>query len=150
MSNKMIISEFNNIDLYSLNDNQVKYLAANIIEKINLTQLKEEVMKTCLKLTGVGEPTWNADVKFIALDNQKRLELTYLLLNNFNLFEKDVKNFRRNKLKCRENDEYIFNFLFKTKDLISSIIEYGEFRVKELKENQKELLKYNSDILLID
>lgn len=147
MNNKLIISEMKQINIYDLNDDEVRVLAANIIENINLKQLKEEVIKTCLKLTGVGSPSLGCDVKFIALDNQRRLELTHMLLSNFDLFESYVKNFKRNKSNCRENDDYIFNFLYKTKDLVDTIIDYGEFRLKEKEDNQKQLLAHHKKLL---
>lgn len=144
-NNKLIISELHQIDIYSLDGDALKELAVNVLDKINVSQLKRDVTKTCLNLTGVGAPSFGANAKQIALDNQRRLELTFLLLNNFDLLESYIKNLRSNKGRCRENDDYIFGFVSKTKDLIETIIEYGEFRLKEIAENEKQLLAANPD-----
>lgn len=144
-NNQLILSKLHQINIYDLDGDETKQLAVNILDKINLSQLKKDVTNTCLKLTGVGAPSFGANAKEIALDNQKRLELTFLLLNNFDLLESYIKNLRRNKNSCRENDDYIFGFVSKTKDLIETIIDYGDFRLNEIQENEKQLLASNPD-----
>ena len=60
-------------------------------------------------------------------------------MNNFNFIKDDVKNFRKNKNNCNDNIDYVYSFLSRTKDLVESIIEFGEFKHEEYKENIKQL-----------
>ena len=152
MNNELIVQNINDIDISNLSEKEVIQLADTVICNVNINKLEEKVNEACMTLSNVGEPRFGADLKFIALDNQQRLNIVYNLLNNFTTFKADIKNFKHNKLDCRQNYEYIFNFLLNTKDMISSVIEYGSFKQKENKElnevkNQLEThtLKYLSD-----
>ena len=142
MNKDMIIYEVNNIDLYDLNSNQLRELKNEIINNVNISKLEEKINQVILKLSGVGEPSFGADIKYIALDNQKRLNLIYMLSYNFNLFKADVKYLKRHKNDPSIDDEKIFMFLLKTKDIINTILDYGEFTLKE----QEEQLKYLNDV----
>lgn len=139
MSNDLIIKEMNNIDIYDLSEEQVIELKQNIISNVNISKLNEAVGKACMNLSQVGPPSFMADAVYIALDNQKRLDIIYSLMNNFNLFKNDVKNFRKNKNNCNENYDYVFSFISNTKDLVESIVTFGEFKKEEYKENIKQL-----------
>lgn len=142
MSNDLIIKEVSNIDLCDLTEEQLVELKQNIVSNINISKLNEAITKACMNLSQVGPPSFMADAVYIALDNQKRLDIIYSLMNNFDLFKNDVKNFKKNKSNCNDNTEYIYNFLDRTKDLVKSIIEFGEFKqeeYKEYKENMKQL-----------
>lgn len=139
MSNDLIIKEINSIDIYDLTEGQVIELKQNIVSSVNISKLNEAVEKACMNLSQVGPPSFMADAVYIALDNQKRLDIIYGLINNFNLFKNDVKNFRKNKNNCNENYDYIFNFISNTKDLVESIVQFGEFKQEEYKENMKQL-----------
>lgn len=139
MSNDLIIKEINNVDLCDLTEEQVIELKQNIVSNINISKLNEAVTNACMNLSQVGPPSFMADAVYIATDNQKRLDIIYKLMNNFNLFKNDVKNFRKNKNNCNDNYDYIFNFLYNTKDLVKSVVEFGEFKQEEYKENMKQL-----------
>lgn len=139
MSNDLIIKEINNVDLCDLTGEQLIELKQYIVSNINVNKLGESITKACLNLSQVGPPSFMADAVYIALDNQKRLDIIYSLMNNFDLFKNDVKNFKKNKSNCNDNTEYIYNFLDRTKDLVKSIIEFGEFKQEEYEENMKQL-----------
>lgn len=146
----MILYEINKLDLCDLTEEQIQILTTNILNTVNIKQLEERVHEVILKLSGVGEPTWNADLNIIALDNQKRLSLIYMLLNNMDLFKSDVKNLKLNKLECRDDFEKVYGFLLRTKDMIKSIIDYGEFSAKEIAEQQKYLADINNKYNLLE
>lgn len=140
--NEMVIYEVKNLDLYNLEHEQLEQITDDILTNVNMSKLEEKINQVILKLSGVGEPSFGADIKYIALDNQKRLNLIYMLSYNFNLFKADVKYLKRHKNDTSIDSEKLLSFLFKTKDIISTILDYGEFTLKE----QEEQLKYLNDV----
>ena len=147
MNKDMIIYEVNNVDLYDLNSNQLKELKNEIINNINISKLERKINEVTLKLSGVAGPSFDADIKYIALDNQERLNLIYMLNYNLNCFKSDVKYLRKHKDDISIDDEKIFMFLLKTKDMVETIINYGENTIKEKQEQQKYLEQVNKKLL---
>lgn len=139
MTNDLIIRKINNIDIYDLEDEQIFELKDTIVKNVNLKQLRESVNKAVLNLSGVGDPTWNADLNFIALDNQKRLNIVYMLISNLEMFEISVSNIKKNKYGCAMDSEQSLRFLGITKDLVDTIIKFGEFKMDEAYQNKLEL-----------
>lgn len=139
MANDLIIRKINNIDIYDLEDEQIFELKDTIVKNVNLKQLRESVNKAVLNLSGVGDPTWNADLNFIALDNQKRLNIIYMLISNLEMFEISVSNIKKNKYGCAMDSEQSLRFLGITKDLVNTIIKFGEFKIDEAYQNKLEL-----------
>lgn len=139
MSNDLIIKEINSVDLDNMTGEQLNELKEYIVSNINISKLNEAITKSCLNLSQVAPPSFMADATWLALDNQKRLDIIYKLMNNFNFIKDDVKNFRKNKNNCNDNIDYVYSFLCRTKDLVESIIEFGEFKHEEYKENIKQL-----------
>lgn len=148
------LSEVTELDI--IDDKQVYELAGTITTSINLSALRKSIDNACMQLSQVGSPSFGADVKYIALDNQARLDLAYKLLYTYNLIETDVKNFRKNKLRCRENSEYLLNFIYNTIDTLKTAKEYQEFRLQEKQENMKYLeetkkkLLGNGDVIKVE
>ena len=70
-----------------------------------------------------------------------------MLNYNLNCFKSDVKYLRKYKDDISIDDEKIFMFLLKTKDMVETIINYGEFTVKEKQEQQKYLEQINKKLL---
>mgnify|MGYP000096115579 CR=1 FL=1 len=140
----LIIYEMKEISLYDLEEEQVMILANNLVKSINLSKLNKAVTGACRNLSGVTPPSFLADARWIALDNQKRLEIIWKMLDSFEKFEADIKNLRGKRKHwlqdINDNFDYIFQFLLNTKDLISSISEYGEFKANEVEENKKQAL----------
>ena len=141
----MTLSEVTELDI--IDDKQVYELAETITTSINLSALRKGIDNACMQLSQVGHPSFGADVKYLTLDNQARLDLVYKLLYTYNLIEADVKNFRKNKLRCRENSEYLLNFIYNTIDTLKKSKEYQEFRLQEKQENQKYLEETNKKLL---
>ena len=121
MTNELILKEIKNTDLYNLQEDEVVALQQSIKSNVNLNKMREQVESACRNLSQVTPPRDGADLRYIALDNQERLELIFKLLDSFTMFEKDVKLFRRNKNNCNNNYEYIFNFLLRTQDLVNAV-----------------------------
>lgn len=139
MANDLIIRKINNIDIYDLEEEQIFELKDTIVKNVNLKQLRESVNKAVLNLSGVGDPTWNADLNFIALDNQKRLNIVYMLISNLEMFEISVSNIKKNKYGCAMDSEQSLRFLGITKDLVDTVIKFGEFKMDEAYQNKLEL-----------
>lgn len=141
---ELIIYEMKEISLYDLEEEEVMTVANNVVKSININKLRKNITGACLKLSGVTPPGFLADAKWIALDNQKRLEIIWKMIDSFEKFEADIKNLRGKRKSWLEdkndNFDYIFQFLLTTKDLISSIYDYGDFRAKEVEENKKQAL----------
>lgn len=139
MANDLIIRKINNIDIYDLEEEQIFELKDTIVKNVNLKQLRESVNKAVLNLSGVGDPTWNADLNFIALDNQKRLNIIYMLISNLEMFEISVSNIKKNRYGCAVDSEQSLRFLGITKDLVDTIIKFGEFKIDEAYQSKLEL-----------
>ena len=139
MTNDLIIRKINNIDIYDLEEEQIFELKDTIVKNVNLKQLRESVNKAVLNLSGVGDPTWNADLNFIALDNQKRLNIIYMLISNLEMFEISVSNIKKNRYGCAMDSEQSLRFLGITKDLVDTVIKFGEFKMDEAYQNKLEL-----------
>lgn len=139
MANELILQEIKNMELSDLQEEGVIALQQNIISNVNLNKMREQVELACKNLSQVTPPRDGADLGYIALDNQERLELIFKLLDSFTMFEKDVKLFRRNKNNCNNNYEYIFNFLLRTQDLVNAVIDHSDFKVKEWEENNRQV-----------
>lgn len=139
-NNDMIIYNLNNIEIYDLSSEQAIFLKDIIVKNVNIKQLEEKIHEVILKLTGVGAPSFGADAVYIALDNQKRLELTYNLLYNLDMFKSFRKNFKSNKYNCSFEIDYIYSFLIYTKKLVDTIYDYGEYHKLDLEEQKKQVL----------
>lgn len=147
-SNQEILLKLSNDDLlYSMETPEIKELSKYISDNINLKALERAITKATLNLSGVGGPSFMSDAKWLALDNQKRLELVYMLTNNFQLLKTDLSNFRRNKSNLQENTEGLFGFILNTKDLLETIQKYKEFKVEEAIDNQKQLMENKKNLL---
>ena len=145
--NEMMLYEIKNLDLCELEHKQLEEIKDNILNNINISKLEDKINEVILKLSGVGEPSFGANAKYIALDNQKRLNLIYMLSYNFNLFKSDVKYLKRHKNDLSIDDEKILSFLLKTQDIIDTILDYGNFTIKEKEEQMKYLNELNNKLL---
>ena len=134
-NNSLLIKLSKINDLDSLEENQIYEVVEIISNTINITGLKRSINNVCMKLSRVGPPCYNADMEYLALDNQKRLELIFSLLDSCTKIEANVKNFRRNKFNCRENIDYLYKFIVDTTDTLKTIEKYKTFKIQEYKEN---------------
>lgn len=146
MDNKLLNSNylpsaFININLYDLSTSDILELSNLIRNNLQIKTLKNKINEACITLSSVGSPSFGADVTYIALDNQQRLEIINALLNKYNNIELYIQNLRYNKYDCRNNYEYNFMFLQNIQELMSSISSYVEFRFKEKVENELLLFK---------
>lgn len=139
MANELILKEIKSLNIFDLQEDEVIAMKQNIISNVNLNKMREQVENACRNLSQVTPPSFGADLKYIALDNQKRLELIFKLLDGFNKFEKDVKCFRRNKYNCNNNYEHIFNFLLNIQDLVNAVLDHSDFKIKEWEENNRQV-----------
>lgn len=139
-NNQEILLKLSNEDmLYELETDEIKELSKFISDNINLKALERAITKATLKLSGVSGPSFMADAKWLALDNQKRLELIYMLTNNFQLLKADLSNYRKNKFDLKDNPEGLLNFILNTREILKTVQKYQEFRIEEKVENQKQL-----------
>lgn len=139
-SNQVIFNKLQDEDLlYEMTDPEIKELAKYISDNINLKALERAITKATLNLSGVGGPSFMADAKWLAMDNQKRLELIYMLTNNFQLFKGNLTNYRRNKLDLQNNTEGLLRFILTLKNLFKTTIDFQDFKLEEHKENIKQL-----------
>lgn len=145
--NKLIIKAFNEIDIYEASEEQIINMKQILVRKTDVKQLQEQLNKVILDLSNVSEPSFMADAKWIIEDNQKRLTLINQLTNYFELYTKNIDTFKKNKLNCNYNYEYIFNFILNAKNLFDNMVKYGEFKDLENKQNIKQLENYKKLLL---
>ena len=138
-NNELIIHKIQELELCEMDEQDIIQMKNQIVDNVSITTLEKAVKEAILHLSRVGPPSFMADAKFIALDNQKRLDIIYLLLDNFELFKTQTSNLKRDKMNCNYNFDYVFNYLSQTQDLIKTIYSYAEFQHNEKLENQKML-----------
>lgn len=117
---------------YYINSNELKFLIEDITKSVKLKSLKKVIDKICMNLSSVGEPVWYADAKDIAWDNQKRLTTIYMLLDTYEKIEIDLKNIKKNKDGCMENEDYLCSFISRIKDLFKLEEKFKEIKKKEI------------------
>lgn len=154
--NDLIIYEFHQLDILDLTGEQQLQLTQDLISNVNIKQLEEKIHECILKLSGVGGPSFGADAVYIALDNQKRLELVHQLLYYLNIFRADVKHLKKEFRNYNYIDgEKIYDFLHYTKNLINTIYDYSEYRKKDIEtqlmqlEGQKNILSYFNTVNVV-
>lgn len=132
--NNQLISKVNNIieNCYEIDFQELKEVTNEVVTTVKLKSLKKAVDKICMNLASVGEPTWNADAKDIAWDNQKRLATIYQLLDVYYLLEKDVKNIKKNRNNCIENSDYLYTILLRVQELLKLEQKFKEIKIKEI------------------
>lgn len=143
--NDLIIYEFHQLDILDLTEEQQLQLAQDLISDVNISQLEDKIHECILKLSSVGGPSFGADAVYIALDNQKRLELVHQLLYYLDIFKSDVKHLKKEFKKYNYIDgEKIYGFLYYTKDLINTIYDYSEYRKEDIETQLKQLEEQNN------
>lgn len=89
----MIVSQ--DLEVSEMTEEQIEFTTDFIIKNIKLNKLEELIADIVKDLSGVGTPSWNADMGYIAMDNQKRLEIIYSLTNDFQIVKNWVKNLKK-------------------------------------------------------
>lgn len=132
-NNTNLINRIDNIlSEYYIDSNKLKKLTLDLTKTIKLKSLKNVIDKICMNLSRVGEPVWYADAKDIAWDNQKRLNIIYMLLDTYQKIEVDFKNIKKNKSSCMENEDYLYSFILRIKGLFELESKFKEVKKKEI------------------
>lgn len=132
-SNDIIIYKFHQLDIFDMSEEEQQQLTQILLDNANLRQLEDKIHECILNLSGIGGPSFGANATYIALDNQKRLELVHQLLYYLNIFKMDIKYLKREYNKNNYIDgEKIYSFLHYTKDLIDTIYDYGTYRKEDI------------------
>ena len=133
ISNNKLLSRIDNLlENYIIDSNELTQVSKLVVNNVKLKKLKKMIEYVTLDLTSIGEPTWYADAKDIAWDNQKRLEIIHQLFKVYNLLEMDFKNVKKNKNDCIENDDYLISFLGRVQELCKLGEKYEEVKRKEV------------------
>lgn len=148
--NDLVIYEFKDIDIDDLTEEQRMITANYLVSNVNIRKLEDEIHKCILNLSGVGGPSFGADISWLALDNQKRLELVHQLLYYLDIFKSDIKYLKKNLNKTYIDDEQIYSFLYYAKDLIRTILQYGQFKQDSIKEQLKQIEDRNKLLELLN
>lgn len=142
-----LIVYMSSIDIYDLTEQEVQDTVDQLIKNVSITKLKRAINSTCKTLAGVSEPCFGADLNFIWRDNQDRLNLIWKLMDYSESFENYYKNIKANKRGVAEDYDYIFGFLLNTCDIMKTIKEVYDFKLKENLDNQKQLEDYKTNLL---
>lgn len=127
----MVLQSFRDIDLYEQDEEAIINIKDEVVESIKISELEKMVNKAIIKLSSVTNPCFGANIKYITLDNQKRLELIYELLSNFEDVKIRTRNLKRNKQNCNEDYDGVFFYLLKVQDILNAIENYVDFRKEE-------------------
>lgn len=132
--NNDLMLKINNIieNCYEIDTQELTEVTTEVVHTVKLKSLKKAIDSICMNLASVGKPTWNADAKDIAWDNQKRLATIYQLLNVYNMIEDDVKNIKRNKNNCIKNTDYLYSILLRVQELLQLEQKFKEIKIKEI------------------
>lgn len=142
-----ILKDLNNIKLSTASTKELLQITETLFKRISITKLRRSVDNAIKNLSGVGDPKFGADLQIIAEDNQKRLKLIWFLVDRMNNIEGNIKNFKKNKFKCRENPDFLFRSIEQIKELLDTIKEYGDFKYNEQKEMQLYLEEINRKLI---
>lgn len=134
VTNNELVIRINKIieNPFEIETKELIQLSDDIVSQVKLKSLKRIIDKICMNISSVGDPSWYADAKDIAWDNQKRLTTIYRLLDIYYLIEADIKALKRNKFNCKENDEYLYSFLLRIKELLNLEEEFKNIKRKEI------------------
>ena len=142
-----LLAFIENKDLATMDTPQLLEISQQISNSISLTKLRRSIDNAIKVLSGVGDPSFGADLEFIALDNQQRLNLIWMLLDRYNKIEANIKNFKKNKQNCKDNSDFLYKFIEETKEILETVTKYGQFRYKEKIEDQKYIETFNRKLL---
>ncbi|WP_299994536.1 hypothetical protein [uncultured Clostridium sp.] len=133
-TNNELLIRANNIleNSYEVETKELQEVSIGLINTVKIKSLKRAVDGICKNLASCGEPTWYADAKDIAWDNQKRLTTIYRLLDVYEMLEKDIKIIKKNKNNCIENSDYLYSILLRIKELIELEQEFKKIKMKEV------------------
>lgn len=126
-------------NVYELSQTELQELAVEISHKINISKFRSKIMKVIMDLSHVGSPNLCSNVREIAIEDEKRLELIYQLTYNLSIFEGWVNNARKNKYDCINNYDAMCEMLLKTQDLMRTVIKYSDFKKSEIQKIQSQI-----------
>ena len=115
-----LLTVINNEDLSLVDTNELLKLSEKISGSISLTKLRRSVDLAIKNLSGVGDPSFGADLEMIALDNQERLRLIWFLVDRLNNIEANIKSLKKNRYNCKENPDFLYRFTDQTKELLET------------------------------
>ena len=78
--NELILYKLNKLEISELTDEEQNELAKLLVDEVNIKKLEEQIKDLILWLSSAAPPSFGADARYIALDNQKRLEIIHKLL----------------------------------------------------------------------
>lgn len=127
-----LITSIAKVDLYELSEKEIQDSTTFILENLNRKKLRKAILDAIEDLSGVSAPNLVANPQWIAMDNQKRLEIIYKLLSTLRYIEKDFRIFRtkRNQL----DTDHEFQFLSTMQDLCKGIVKYAELKHTEVED----------------
>lgn len=143
----MILYEMNNLDIYEMTDEQIKFVTDTILDNIKLSDLEDKIHKVTLQLSHIGPAKLGAELKPLFLEDEARLNLIYLLNYNFDNFKADFKYIKRHRLDADIDGERLFSFITKLKDVVEIVYKYGEFTIQQKQEEMKYLQEQHQEWL---
>jgi len=128
-----LIASLSELKLYELSEEQINTSTTFIIENISRKKLRKAVLDAIEDLSGVAAPNSVANPAWIALDNQRRLELIYQLLSNFRFIEKDIRILKTKRNSVDPDFEY--RFLSTLQNLCRGVVTYAKLKSTELEDS---------------
>lgn len=138
MDNKLI-GYMSLLDLCDMTYEQMKATADMLVKSVSITKLRRAINQTCKTLAGVSEPRLGADLNFIWRDNQDRLNLIWRLMDYSENFESYFNNIKQKRRGLHEDSEYLYGFISKTQDVLKTIKDVYDFKLKEKEQTQLEI-----------
>lgn len=110
------------LDLNSLQKSKANVLTHELTSRVNIIpKLEEQSKGLILSLSNIGSYMQDASVESINHDNRARLELIYSISTSLNTFKIQTRNIRRNTNNCNKDEEYAFNYIQTTQNLLNTI-----------------------------
>lgn len=127
----LVLYKAKTINLIELEGKEIEEVCEIMMKNINIKKLEEKIHDLILDLSGVAPPSFGADACYIALDNQKRLEISHQLL----LYCDSVKSYFKYLKKNRKQSdlEQKYDFLVYLQKLAENILEYGKYKEDDIK-----------------
>lgn len=138
-----------NLNLYTLEEQELKDVKKKLLRYVNISKLQEKQKQAILNLSRneqIGEKTSKV---YVTLDTATKLDLVYEIMNKFETFKLKTANLIKNNSSGNNDNEYIFNYLLTTQELLKLLYKYSEYKKDEeqiqqpVNQNNLKLLVFN-------
>lgn len=126
-----------NIDMDIISSEQLNSLVDTVISSLKLSDLENKVHEVTMNLAQVGPAKFGASIKPLLIEDETRLNLIYMLNYNFDNFKASYNYIKKHR--DNTDTEQLLSLIYKLKELVDTVFEYGNFTIQQKAEQDKYL-----------